>query len=76
LYIVSISIYKRKKEVPEVQSILTKYGEEIHARIGLHNISKDKKGLIIVAYTGKNIEDFIQELKSKENVIINYMKTN
>ena len=76
MYIVSISIDKREKEVPDVQPILTKYGEEIYARIGLHNISKDKKGIIIVAYTGKNITEFIKDLQIDKSVFINYMKTN
>lgn len=73
MYIVSIAIEKRTKTVPKIQEILTKYGDEIHSRIGFHMI-EEKKEYIIIAYIGKDIEEFISELKESENVIINYMK--
>lgn len=73
MQIISITIEKRKQTVPEIQEILTKYGDEIHSRIGLHTV-EDKKEFIIIAYTGKHVEDFVKELKENENVKINYMQ--
>lgn len=73
VYIVSITIEKRKKTVPEIQEILTKYGDEIHSRIGLHTV-KEGKEYIIIAYTGDKVEEFIQELKENNNVIVNFME--
>lgn len=72
MYIVSITVDKRDKEIPDVQSVLTEYGENIEARIGLHNTSKE--GLIIVVYNKENVDEFIEELNSIGNVSVNYME--
>lgn len=73
MYIVSIAIEKRKQTVPKIQDILTKFGDEIHSRMGFHNIEVGKEYIIIV-YTGKHIDNFVEELKGSENVIVNFMK--
>ena len=72
MYIVSIKVEKRHKEVPEIQSILTKYGESIDTRLGIH--TKDKQGLIVVVYSKENVEQFVEELNSIGNITSNYME--
>ena len=49
--IITISISKRQIEVPAIQSILTKYGNDIYSRVGYHNIDKENNELIIIVYT-------------------------
>lgn len=73
MYIISIAIEKRKQTVPKIQEILTRYGDEIHSRMGFHNIEAGKEYIIIV-YTGKHINNFVNELRENENVIVNFMK--
>ena len=72
MYIVSIKVEKRDKEVPEIQNILTKYGEAIDTRLGIH--TKDKHGLIIVVYSEENIEQFVEELNAIGDVEANFME--
>ena len=74
MYIVSISVEKRQAEIPEVQDILTKFGENILARLGVHNCKKEKHGLIIVVYEAENIEEFIEELNTIKNIQVNFME--
>lgn len=74
MQIIAISVTKRVKEVPEVQQILTKYGENIISRLGLHNLGENKKNLIIVVYEGENVEEFITKLKEIEKVEVSTMK--
>ena len=72
MYIVSINVEKRDKEVPEIQSVLTKYGEAIDTRLGIH--TKDKHGLIIVVYSKENVEQFAEELNAIGDVEVNFME--
>ncbi len=72
MYIVSIKTEKRQKEVPEIQQILTEYGESIETRLGVH--TKEKQGLIIVVYSEKNVEEFIEKLNSIGTVTVNFME--
>jgi len=75
MYIVSISIDKRAKEIPDVQEVLTKNGGNITTRLGIHDPDEERKGLIIVTYIGENIEEFIEELNSIDELIsINFME--
>ena len=74
MHIISIMVESRIKEIPDVQKILTAYGENIISRLGLHSIGKNKNGLIIVVYDGKNVEEFIDELKKIENISVKNMK--
>ena len=41
--IMAISIDKRSSAAPTVQEILTKYGEMIHFRLGLHDLHHSEK---------------------------------
>lgn len=36
--VMAISIDKRSKAAPTVQEVLTKYGEMIHFRLGMHDL--------------------------------------
>ncbi len=72
MYIVSIKTSKREKEVPNVQQILTNYGEAIDTRLGIN--LKDNNGLIIVVYSGSKIEEFVGDLNSIESVEVNFME--
>lgn len=75
MHIISIVVKKRIKEVPDVQKVLTLYGENIISRLGLHNIGENRKGLIIVVYEGKNVKDFIKALKEIKDVQVKSMET-
>jgi hypothetical protein len=74
MYIVSISVDKREKDVPEIQEVLTKYGANIVARFGLQGCAQGMEGLIIVVYKEENVEKFTYELNHVKNVIVNHMK--
>jgi metal-responsive CopG/Arc/MetJ family transcriptional regulator len=74
MYVVSISVKERKQEVPEVQDLLTKYGDQISVRLGVHGCSDEHVGLLLVIYKEEAIEEFIEELKSIGGVLVNYMK--
>ena len=74
MYIVSILVDNRADNACEIQEILTKYGKNINARLGVQNPKGENTGIIIVVYTEENIEEFVKELNSIENVSVNYME--
>lgn len=75
MYIVSIGVSKRKREVPELQNVLTEFGKDISTRLGVHNLDdKEKDGLIIVIYNSENIGEFIERLNEVNDVSVNYME--
>ena len=74
MHIISINVKKRVKEVPDVQKVLTEFGDSIISRIGLHNIGENKNGLIIVVFDGKNEKEFTDKLEKIENVSVKSMK--
>lgn len=74
MHLISIIVEKRKKTVPMMQEILTKYGENIHSRIGFHNVPEEEKDMIIIIYNNDNVEEFVKELKKIENIKINNMR--
>ena len=62
--IMAISIDKRSSAAPTVQEILTKYGEMIHFRLGLHDLhhsEKNENGRILLQVVGE--ADKIQALQ-------------
>jgi len=73
MYIVSILIDKREEQVPGEQAVLTKYGKNIIARLGLHKC-KDGSNLVVVVYDAEDVEEFVEELNSAGNVNVNYME--
>jgi len=74
MYIVSITTEKREKEIPGVQEVLTEYGENIVSRLGVHNCTKDREGLIIVVYDADNVEAFVEDLENISDINVNYME--
>ncbi len=72
MYIVSIKTSKREKEIPNVQQILTNYGETIDTRLGIN--LKDNQGLIIILYSGNKINEFISDLNSIGSIETSYME--
>lgn len=74
MYVVSISVDNRIEDACNVQEILTKYGKNINARLGIQNPKGDNTGIIVVIYTEENIDEFVEELNSIKNVIANYME--
>ena len=72
MYIVSIKVEKRESKIPDVQRILTNYGEAIDTRLGVH--TKDNQGLIVVLYNKENINDFISDLGKIEDINVKYME--
>ncbi len=76
--IIGLVVNSRIEEVPAVQSVLTKHGEIIKARIGLHETSEvdnSNEGLIILRLCGKKdaIDSLFNELKAIEGVRANQM---
>jgi len=69
--IVAIRVSNRIDEVKELQNVLTKYGCNIKARLGLHEVSDNscaKDGLIMLVCVGdpkeiKNLEKELDKLK-------------
>lgn len=74
MHIVSITIEERKNKVPEVQKVLTEFGKDIISRLGIHNIGKNKNGLIIIVYGGKDIQDFLQKLSNIDDIEVKSME--
>ena len=72
MYIVSIKVEKRESKIPDVQRILTNYGEAIDTRLGVH--TKDNQGLIIVLYNKQNINEFIEDLNGIEDIKVSFME--
>lgn len=59
LSIMGILVDKRTKSAPEVQEILTKYGDSILSRFGIHDPGEKEHGLITL-----NLRDKEERLKA------------
>lgn len=70
LSIMGILVDKRTKSAPRVQEILTKYGDSILSRVGIHDLEEQDNGLITLNIRDKNekISALSQELESLEGV--------
>lgn len=74
--IFGIHITKRTESVPAVQACLTKYGCNIRARLGLHDIGCDtcsSSGLVLVDAVGDEAEAFYAELQTLKGVDVQRM---
>ena len=75
--IMGLIVNSRIEEVPAVQNILTKHGEIIKARIGLHETNEmdNNEGLIILRLCGKKdaIDSLYNELKAIDGIRVNQM---
>ncbi len=74
MYIVGISVENRKESIPEVQNILTQYGNKITTRLGIHDEPIENRGIIITTYQAEDVQIFIEKLRAVESVRVNYME--
>ncbi len=70
LNIMGILVDKRTESAPRVQEILTKYGDSILSRVGIHDPGEKQHGLITlnVRDKGERIDALAEELESLEGV--------
>lgn len=68
--LMGIVIENRKETAPEVQKILTEYGDIIRMRMGFHEDTENNEGFIILTLKDddKQIEKFVDELKKINQV--------
>jgi hypothetical protein len=69
--IFGIHITNRVQNVPALQATLSKYGCNIHTRLGLHDAdstSCSPSGLVLVDVFGPELEEFYSELKGLKGV--------
>jgi hypothetical protein len=74
--IFGVHINQRVENVPAVQAVLTKYGCNIRARLGIHdadNTSCSPSGLVLVDVFGPEAEDFFTELQALKGVDVKRM---
>ena len=74
--IFGVHINHRVENVPAVQAVFTKYGCNIHARLGLHDAdmtSCSPSGLVLIDAFGAEVEDFYKELKGLKGVDVQRM---
>ena len=70
LNIMGILVDKRTKSAPRVQEVLTKYGDSILSRVGIHDPGEEEHGLITLNIRDKNerIDEMTRELEMLEGV--------
>ena len=61
--IVGISVDKRTKSAPVVQQVLTKFGDNIISRYGVHDVGEHERGLITLNFVGSN--ESLKQLESE-----------
>ena len=74
--IFGIHISHRVENVPAVQAVLSKYGCNIHARLGIHdadNTSCSPSGIVLVDVFGPETEEFYKELGALKGVDLQRM---
>ncbi len=78
LGIMGILVDRRTKSAPKVQEILTKFGDSILSRVGIHDPGEEQHGLITLNVRDRNdkIEELERELEGLEGVSVKtvYMK--
>jgi putative iron-only hydrogenase system regulator len=77
LTIIGIQVDHRAKRAPEVQEVITRYGEEIVCRMGVPSHSKEK-GLITLIYKGdaSGAECFYNQLEEISGVDVQMIRFN
>jgi putative iron-only hydrogenase system regulator len=70
LSVMGILVDKRTKSAPRVQEILTKYGDSILSRVGIHDPGEEEHGLITLNVRDKSevLSSLSEELESLEGV--------
>jgi hypothetical protein len=73
-----ILVDKRAHSAPKVQEILTRNGDSILCRVGLHDPGEEQHGLISLNLrdTSEKIDQLAKELESLDGVVVKtiYMK--
>ncbi len=72
LSIMGILVDKRTKSAPRVQEVLTKYGDSILSRFGIHDPGEEEHGLITLHLRDKEerLEALAQELEHLDGVTV------
>jgi hypothetical protein len=75
LTIIGIAVDCRAERAPEVQEVITRYGEEIVCRMGVPTAAK-KDGLITLIFNGKAVaaDEFYHELEAIEGLNVQMMR--
>jgi len=60
-----ILVDKRTESAPRVQEILTKHGDSILSRVGIHDPGEEQHGLITL-----NVRDKMDEIERLENELV------
>jgi hypothetical protein len=74
--IFGVHITSRVENVPAVQAVLTKYGCNVRARLGLHDAdmtSCSPSGLVLIDAFGAETEDFYNALKALKGTDVQRM---
>ncbi len=78
LGIMGILVDKRTESASKVQNVLTKFGDSILSRVGIHDPGEEQNGLITLNIRDRNekIEELRKELESLDGVTVRtiYMK--
>ena len=64
--IAGVHIVDRESHAPLVQSVLTKYGSQIHTRLGLHDSINPSNGLLVLEIA--DTEDSMNLIKDLEAI--------
>jgi len=77
LSVMSIRVDHRTDSAPKVQDILTKNGDIILGRFGIHDPGEKNTGLITVNIRGEKnrINNLMGELSGLDGVKVNHMET-
>jgi hypothetical protein len=75
LSMVGILIDKRTKSAPKVQEVLTKHGDSILSRVGIHDPGEEEHGLITlnVRDTVERIDTLARDLETLDGVEVKIM---
>ena len=78
LSIMGILVDKRTESAPRVQETLTKYGDSILSRVGIHDPGEEQNGLITLCLRDKDerIDSLAEELESLNGVKVKKIHMN
>lgn len=61
LSLIGILVDKRTKSAPQLQEVLTKYGDSVLSRVGIHDPNEEDQGIITL--TVRDEEDKLEQLR-------------
>ena len=73
--IMGVRVDKRTQSAPKVQEVLTKYGDSILSRVGIHDPGEEQHGLITlnVRDEGEKISSLAHDLEVLQGVSVSIM---